>query len=261
MNAHLSNAEARQLGLPGSDVFRATHICYVNEINRKCGASQLYMEALNAFSQAYPIRHRSSLMQERQANQRYCEKGGLFSNEPMPSTPAIFESLRQANLSHLLIATGFELALKGILLEKGYVLQIIQDHHRYQDLCKRQRNQPIAAGEIIAIDEFRFDGNINYLPGLRDKTIGFSTIVENKAYRDVLTLDDITLDIIDACRALRNEIHFPGEMPDGALKRLQNVDVAEFVIEFVNSHIIPRINAIRQEYDWLGQPLTSWPWL
>lgn len=258
MASHQTTEEAKRLGLAGSDTFRASHVCYVNEINCNGRALMLYHEAITAFGEAHDIKHRRELIREHAESQAYHEKGGFLSNDPMPPHPVIIGSLTHMNLNNLLIASGFELALKGIILEQGFIIQMISKSGSYRSLAHTQCSEPVEKNAVLAIDEFRFDGRLNYLPGLQDQSLKFSTIVKKEQYRAVTGLDEGTIDIIDAFRVLRNQIHFPGDTSEGALAKLQDINTIEFVIDFINNHVVVRANRIWEELSLGGRPLEAW---
>lgn len=139
MSVHQTTEEAKQLGLAGSDTFRETHICYVDEANCKGTAIRLYHEAVTAFGWAYDIKHRQKLAQEADSTQAWFENGGFTSSEPLPSAPLTHTSLGHMNFNHLLISYGFELTLKGILLEQGFIIQLICHKGPFKNLAKKTR--------------------------------------------------------------------------------------------------------------------------
>ena len=76
-SAHLSAADARKKGLPGSDVYRATHIIYLDELHRDHGVVRLCREALKAFTDTVMIRHRLALSAEHAEATKWVAAGGL----------------------------------------------------------------------------------------------------------------------------------------------------------------------------------------
>jgi hypothetical protein len=211
---HLSTADAKARGLSGFDVYRYSHVLYLSEINRDAGVVRLCREALMAFSDTVLIHDRHALSAEQAETKRWLAASGIAAGLACPSSPITFARLEWINFENLKIAAGFELTLKAMLLEKDYILQEINDcDPAYKTLSGEQKQRPISKAELFLIDDYRHDGQRNYLPGLRPTSLKFSTIVQKPAYRAALGLPSYDLDLIDEFRDLRNQIHFPGVSP------------------------------------------------
>jgi hypothetical protein len=236
-------AQARQL--PGSDVFRATHLLYHDALNRDAGVVRLNVEALKAFSDTLTLSRRQELTEERKATKNWLNAGGLASGVSFPwgqITPRWMEYL---NYEHLKIASGFELHFKARLLGMDFVVyEVDRDDPLYRGLAAEQKRRPVQKGEVFAVSGYFFDGNWNYLPGLKDGSIKFSLITRNPNYRAVLGLPDATIDAIDDFRVLRNQIHFPGDIADAPHLAALSQPADAFITGFINSEIVPWSNAL-----------------
>src|SRR5579864_6599758 len=99
----LTEEEARQQNLPGSDVFLRTQLAYKTELNRNALIVHLNREAYKAFIDTitisqYPLLHNEAEMQKRDWR--------TFS-------PTIYRRMEYMDLENLKIAAGFELHLKA----------------------------------------------------------------------------------------------------------------------------------------------------
>jgi hypothetical protein len=260
-SSNLSTAEAKAKGLPGHDVYRCySHLLYHSDINRDAGVRSLCREALKAFSDTVMIERRHALSEEqiarKIARKKWLHAGGLVAGLDPPS-PATFAQLEWMNFENLKIAAGFELTLKAMLLEKNYIVLEIDDHDQaYEKLSKLQKQRPIEKAALFAIDGYRFDGQSNYLPGLRSTSLKFSTIVQKPHYRAALGLSPCDLDLINEFRNLRNQIHFPGDpiiiVDDPPKLRA----ITDFVVDFINQEIISRFNQLAAKHErWNGSEL------
>ncbi len=250
----LSTADAKARNLPGHDVFRRSHLLYHDDINRNASVLYLCREALRAFSDTVMIAHRQRILAEVAEGRRYLAAGGPAAGLPPPTSPAIWAQFEWANFENLKVACGFELTLKAILIEKNFIAQEIDDRAPYKSLAIEQRQSPIERGRLMAIGGYRFDGKLNYLPGLRETSLKFFTLVQKPDYRNALALSPDDLDVIDEFRALRNQIHFPGDAIESPklqalhLRALQPngpvSPVADFVVNFINSEVVDRVNRV-----------------
>ncbi|MCB2292448.1 hypothetical protein LGK95_02695 [Clostridium algoriphilum] len=104
----------------------------------------------------------------------------------------------------------------------------------------RQENQPILAKEYFEIEGYRFDGKVNRLRGLSDKSINFDKILNKDKYKDCLQIDDNgVLQIMDNFRKQRNLIHFPGDIVE---LKYNNGDGLDKIREFINTAIVALTN-------------------
>lgn len=245
MAEHISSVEAKIQDLPGHDTFRASHLIYYDEINRDVGIFVLCLEAFNAFNDSIMVSERHALAYERLQDELFLVEGRSILDGPLPENPVTWKLLRSLNLEHLKIASGFEIILKSMLVEKGIVIQeIVNMDGPYKILAVKQSSSPVYTEELLEIDDFRFDGLINYLPGITRKSLGFQTILEKPDYRSVLEISDLDLELIDEFRNLRNEIHFPRDAISTPVRAAYPMPISDFLVNFINKWIVDRGNLI-----------------
>ena len=201
---HLSTEDAKGQRLFGSDVFRSSHLPYLNEMQRDWGVVRLNREAYKAFSDTILVKHRAVLKAEREAAKEWLKQGGFSSGSRLPWSAAGLAELEYMNYEHLKLGCGFELHLKARLLSRGYLVHNVDDTHgRYRALARAQKQRPVEKAELLDIDGFRFDGRENYLPGLKRTSIMFSLLTDKDKYIKALGLPDETIAVIRDYRNLR----------------------------------------------------------
>jgi hypothetical protein len=248
----LTTEEAKSRNLPGSDTFKNTHIWYHDSLHRDWGVVFLLRESLKAFVDTILISHHQEMKTEDVALQEFVTSGRFNTTQPLPPAPKTHKYFESLNYEHLKIACGFEMALKAMLLQHDYVLHKVEDIGAYKVLSQKQKKQPILKTEILAINNFRFNGHINYLPGISKQSLGFASLLEQGHYRTALGLNDEVLDIINEFRDLRNQIHLPGDILDTPKLRSHPKGKRNFILEFINTVIIENSNQLVQkhEFNW-----------
>lgn len=241
---HISSAEAVAQGLPGRDTYKASHLVYKDDINRGGGVLHLCLEAYYAFMDSIMISERHAMAQEELNTKLWLAEGGLQSGRWVDA-PITFKWLKYLNLEHLKIASGFEITLKSVLLEKSYIVQEIDRNiDSYRFLAEKQKIEPVYSHEILKIEGYRYDGMLNYLPGLTSKSLGFEQILKKPKYRAALGLPHCELELIDEFRSLRNEIHFPHDAISTPIRSAYPIPVLDFLLRFINDWVINRSNLI-----------------
>lgn len=245
MPLDIPTTEAKLQSLPGSDVYRYSHLLYNDDVNRDFGVVRLNIEALKAFSDSITVGHRHELMADRTATEQWIAKGSFQSGTPDPWGAISWKSLEYVNYEHLKIASAFELHLKSRLLARNYVLHEIDSQSiEYRFLAKQQRTRPIAKQELLAIRSYHFDGKQNYLPGLKDSTLGFSVLTQKPAYVAALGLTPRQMNIIEDYRVLRNQIHFPGDVVEAPNIQAFGRPIVEFLVPFINIEVVAWSNSL-----------------
>lgn len=242
----LSTEEAKNRQLPGSDTFRHAHILYLDDFHRDWSVIALNREAYKAFSDTILIQNRAELMVEHEDVKEYIKQGGFNSDLPLPWSEAGMRRMEYRNYENLKIASGFELHLKTKLISQDYVVHCIDGNDsKYQSLAKEQKKRPIKKAELFSIDNFRFNGDENYLPGLTSKSIGFEQLTNRDGYSNVIGLPVETMEIIKDYRELRNQIHLPvGTIETPGLQNLRGKDILEVILDFVNVNIVDWSNSL-----------------
>lgn len=259
MTTHISWAEAEAQGLPGHDTCRASHLIYKDDINRDGGVIHLCLEAFYAFTDSIMIAERHALLQEELDTKLWRAEGGRLETGRLPEAPVTWKWLKFQNLENLKIASGFEITLKSILLESSYVIQEIDKNiDIYRALASKQKTEPVLSAELLEVGGYRYDGAMNYLPGLTKKSLSFDQILKRPEYRTALGLPHSDLDLINEFRILRNEIHFPQDAISTPIRSAYPISVSDFLVSFINNYVIDRSNLMRKKHQIGGllQPLS-----
>jgi hypothetical protein len=245
--------EAKQQGLPGSDVFRFSHLLYHDDLNRDAAVVHLNVEALKALLDTVAVSQRRVIAAEQIAVKEWLARGGFESGTPVPFGPATHAYMQYVNYENLKIASGFELHLKSRLIANDFVVQEIDGRaQEYKDLARDQPTRPIAKAELFAIRGYMFNGRQNYLPGLRDRSLKFSVLTEEPEYRKAMKLSDECLDIINDYRVLRNQIHLPGDVVEAPNIQAYSGPIVNFIVDFINGEVVSLCNAliVRHKLNW-----------
>lgn len=251
----ISTAQAKWQGLPGSDVYRWSHLLYHDPLNRDAGVVQLNVEAYKSFSDTVLVTQRHELAAEQRAANEWLAAGGFASNTPFPWGAATRGYMDCVNYEHLKIACGFEIYLKARLLSGDFVVhRIDRGDPDYRRLAIEQENRPIHKSELFAIRSYHFDGRRNYLPGLKEASLEFAKFTNKPEYRKSLKLPDRDLDIINDYRTLRNQIHLPGDVLETPHIQAYPGPIVEFIIGFVNAELVAYTNELIKKYQ-LNRPL------
>jgi hypothetical protein len=249
MTRQLSTKEAKAQALPGSDVFRYSHLLYHDSLNRDHGVVRLNIEALRAFGDTLLIARRTELCQEQRAASDWLAKGGLQSGLAYPWGALSIARMECINYEHLKIACGFELHLKARLLAQGFVIhEIDAKAPGLQDLAKSQWQRPISRAELFEATEYMFDGQANYLPALKQGSVRFSWLTEKPAYIAALGLPTSFVEVIDEFRQLRNQIHLPGDVMETPKISALQEPISSIITEFLNAEVICWSNSLIDAY-------------
>ena len=227
-----------------------SHLIYKDEHHRDWGAVKLCHEALKLFEDTITVGYRSQLAQEASAVKEFLQSGLTIADANFPQTPIQWAILERLNIENFKIAAGFELVLKAILLEQNFVLHEIENKVPYKALSLEQKKRPIDKTEMFAVSNFKFNGEHNFLPGLKPSTLLYSIILKTTNYKNSLGLKDSEIDYIDLYRNLRNEIHFSMN-PIASTKTIPRSNMEPpiiFIKNFVNSEIVKRANRLKTKH-------------
>ncbi len=255
MTGHLTTEQAKHQKLPGSDVFRYSHLLYHDDLHRDWGVVHLNREAFKAFADTILLSQRQALASEQAAVQEWLRRGGFQSDDPCPWGAATQSLMDQVNYENLKIAAGFELHLKARLLARNFVVHDVGGGVSYKSLARDQKTRPIAREELFAIQSYHFDGTQNYLPGLKPSSLNFSMFTDVREYRRALELPDNYLDIIGDYRLLRNQIHFPGDIVETKNIQAYPGPIVEFITTFVNLELVAWSNSLITKHQFNFTPL------
>lgn len=159
-----------------------------------------------------------------------------------PQSPVTPGHLK-ANLGQFVVASSFEIALKSLLLHKGYIVHKINSK-KYKADANTQQAQPVLHTAAIENRKIKSDY-------LERSTINFSLLLKNE-YKTELSLDEDTNRLIDLFRIARNNIHFPDSDDLPEYKKFKNLydNTDDIFKKFINDHIVPvNCELIRESND------------
>lgn len=248
MTFPIPTAEAKKLGLPGSDVYRHSAFIYFDDHHRHWAAIRLNIEAVKAFSDTIVIAQRKTLAAHQVELASWMAKGALAAGLAPPWNEAWHDEMEYMNYEHLKLACGFELHLKARLISRGFVVhRIAQDESAFKALAKRQEKAPVLISDLLAVRGFEFDGKNNFLPGIEEVSLKFSWLTDRPGYRLASGLSDTELDVIRDYRTLRNQIHLPGDLPHTPALHALGQPRIEFLLPFINREIVEWSNKVSSD--------------
>lgn len=222
---------------------------YKDETNAKWFALMLYGVAIRSFKKIYRVKDFKSLKEHVElAQQRQLTDEEMFSD-------FIINLTTEAIIDYVKLGICFENYAKGVLIEKGYLINKIdvKIHTPYlKELKEIKRKQdkefcPIKAEDYLKYDSYSYDEEIhqNTLKNLSEKTLDYSVLLEKIEYKKILNISNATLLILNAYRKKRNSIHFLTSMVGSYDSQI----ISEWtsLISFVNENIIERHNQLIDE--------------
>lgn len=236
----LTEEEARKQNLPGSDVFLRTQLAYKTELNRDALIVYLNREAYKAFIDTITIGQYPQLKEE---TERTIRNMRLYP-------PTVFRRIEYIDLENLKIAAGFELHLKAGLLANDIVIHVIANTPPFADLRRKQKKEPVYKDELLAIESFYYNGQLNILRGLTSQSLKFDTILNTLAYRQKLAKPQDFLDIVEDYRNLRNQIHLPGDLIDAPhINQYTGDSLMRILVKFINEDIVEYNNKLIDKWE------------
>lgn len=236
----IPNKIAREQNLPGSDVYLNSHTMYMKGINRAHGAAMLNYESYKAFEDLFLIKYCNEIENETIWHNDFQASGKMIGIDECkwPMYQMRFTEIQ--NIEYLKIGCGLELCLKAKLVSLGVVIHVIDPKDtNYGQLAKRQKNAPVHADEVMAISDYMYNGSMNILPGISEKSLQFSTLIDKRDYCDLYDLDKAELETIRNYRDLRNGIHLPSDpIKFNGNASMKWKDQIQFIKGFVRKHII-----------------------
>jgi len=147
-------------------------------------------------------------------------------------------------LDAIKISICFENYMKAKLILNEYVIHTIKEGEEYKNLKKAQKNRPIGLIEVKGIGTWeKIEGQeIYYLPGLTEKTIQFTTMLNNDKYQKVIGLSPKIKKIVSKLNDQRNTLHFLTGMSGNYGKN--RVEELRQIIEFVETDLFVLHNQI-----------------
>ncbi|MCM0019864.1 MAG: hypothetical protein NBV67_07710 [Tagaea sp.] len=151
-------------------------------------------------------------------------------------------------LDDLKIGTGIELAIKALLLNKGFVLHLIKRKpDKFRPLSDKQQVEPVRVRDLLEFSDFAYDGERCLIPALKEQTIRFSTMVDQPGYASALALSDNDLKCARGYSARRNLAHLPHDEHSEDHAKLIREVLDWDISGFVQRNIIALANKIAQE--------------
>lgn len=257
----ITHEDAIKLKPIGWDTFKNTHLMYMNGINRDAAVAVLNYEAYKAFSDTILMQKHTDLIEEQNKIDDFLKLGKMLGVDEFPWPNAQFNFDRFRNYEYLKIGCGFELSLKSQLLSAGYIIhEIDRSLPNYEKLAKKQKNSPIKIDELMSISGYMFNGKHNIIPGITQKSVQFSSILDKHGYRNAYLLDSRTLDIISDYKDLRNSIHLPGDaVATITLKNMLWIEQIKFIRNYIHEQIIIKNRLIVKSHN-LGNVLNIEEW-
>jgi hypothetical protein len=246
----ITETEARQQNLPGSDVFTKGQLAYKDVINRDAFVVSINNEAYKMFLLSTLIGHYPTLVSD-QLKMKTAIKNGTAHLAFQEMSQINKGRLENMNLEFFYIATGFELSFKACLLQNNYVIHNFEDKGIFKELNKQQRLRPVHKSELFDISGYFYDPNkkINILKGITVQSLNFKLICNKPTYTSILGVTEDILDIAEDYRNRRNQIHLPG----GGLVDAPNLTrigekLMPAMVEFINSNIVDNTNKLREKH-------------
>ncbi len=224
---YISTEEAKKSNLPGSDVFKYSALAYYSDLDRKRYIVDLKTIAYECLKSV-------------------CER---LKKHP-PNQPL---SHAEMYLNFLEIGTSFEIYLKAVLLEKGFLIHKFgstsgqnKNDNTQNKLLELQKKQPIKFQVAINTFGFRYDDSDstsqkNVLGGVSHKSLEFNTILSETKYVEHLGLTAQELKLANLFRKFRNHIHCPGDFEYISCPQ-DAVYTWEWLFNFVNEKIVETTN-------------------
>jgi len=246
---HVTAKEAKEKNMPGCNQLDWNTFIYSG--NPVHHATWLYREALTIFNDCATIKLKSELKKEREGLQEHrlyiesrSKKGLDTTRVRKPDMTYIKKFINQRHLENFKICAGFEVTLKAILLEKGFVVHEISKEAPYNHLHRLQSKKPVAIADLLEISEAMFDGSRPYLPGLLKKSIGMERLICRESYIEIYDIPKYAVDVIRECRNIRNMIHYPGEPFETPARKKLKVTFDDFLIDFIERNLLGRANKL-----------------
>jgi hypothetical protein len=247
----ITETEARQQNLPGSDVFTNRQSAYKNDINRDAFVVSINNEAYKMFL-LYPlIGHYPTLISD-QLKMKTAIANGAGPSAIQEMSQINMDRLENMNLEFFYIATGFELSFKACLLQNNYVIHNFENKGNFKELYnKQQKKEPVHKSELLEAGGYFYDPIKKkiFLKGITAKSLDFKLICTKPTYTSTLGVTDDILNIAEDYRNRRNQIHLPGgDLVDAPnLKRIGK-KVMPAMIEFINTNIVDNTNKLRKKH-------------
>tara|TARA_B110000240_G_C13372573_1_gene398863 strand:+ start:76 stop:861 length:786 start_codon:yes stop_codon:yes gene_type:complete len=246
----ITETEAKQQNLPGSDVFTKGQLAYKDVINRDAFVVSINNEAYKMFLLSTLIGHYPTLISD-QLKMKTAIENGTAHLAIQEMSQINKDRLENMNLEFFYIATGFELSFKACLLQNNYVIHNFEDKDNFKGLCKKQNKGPVHKSELFEAGGFFYDQSKKqiFLKGITANSLSFRLICNKSTYTSTLGVTDDILNIAEDYRNRRNQIHLPGgDLVDAPnLKRIGK-KVMPAMIEFINTNIVDNTNKLRKKH-------------
>jgi hypothetical protein len=246
----ITETEARQQKLPGSDEFTKGQLAYKDVINRDAFVVFINNEAYKMFLLSKLIGHYRTLISD-QLKMKTAIENGTAHLEIQEMSQINKDRLENMNLEFFYIATGFELSFKASLLQNNYVIHNFEDKDNFKDLYNKQKKEPVHKSELLEAGGYFYDPIKEkiFLKGITANSLNFKLICTKPTYTSTLGVENDILHIAEDYRNCRNQIHLPGgDFVDAPNLNRIGERVMPAMIEFINSNIVDNTNKLRKKH-------------
>jgi hypothetical protein len=99
--------------------------------------------------------------------------------------------------------------------------------------------------ELLAIEGFYYNGQLNILRGLTTNSLDFKLILDTPPYRLQLGKSQDFLNIVEDYRKLRNQIHLPGDPVEAPhINKYTGDSLIRLLVTFINEDIVEYNNRL-----------------
>ena len=189
------------------NVYTSHSICYLDEVHTRWTAFKLLHIGYKYFIKAYRICNFEGIKH----TIREIEEKGML-NVPADNTFA-----DEILLDSIKISICFENYLKAQLLLQGFLIHLVQPiPGDLRQLQRRQQTSPVAIAEVTRSRRYIYDSTLrmNTLPGISEKTLNYSTLLDRQGYLNTTGLPSNILPMLRRFNNTRNTLHFLGATSD-----------------------------------------------
>lgn len=247
--ALIDRNEAKERGLSGWDCFVRSQLAYKDEINRDRFVISLNIEALKLLKLSVRFgefaQYKADLLNERRQNRLNPD---FFRNHR--ASDIVRRSFEYMNIEFFYIATALELHFKAWLLQKNYIVNIIEQSEPFRELKDAQKSRPINKTELFDLVDYQYDTEKkrNVLKGISNESLAFKTICKKEGYIKALDISEEVKLIVDDYRNLRNQIHLPGDFCASPTISKMGEKATEVMIDFINERVVMNSNDLIRKY-------------
>lgn len=229
------------------EAFKLNHqIIYLNQENAVSFSINLLHFGYELFRSTYKSQNIQKLEQ----------LSKLISEGEQPEYDDFIDFTKNNLIDNIKIIICFENFFKALFLSNMQVINIL-DSNIFPELSKEQRKRPIAFDEIlgifdwskIVIESSNEENQTSFykIKGISDRTISFSTILNQQKYYEDLNVESSILNILRKLYNDRNKLHLNFSLSsDFTINSYKEFDLLD---KFLKTNIPPNLNKM---FDFLG---------